>query len=141
MGELLLHMNSVDRSSSRHPDPQIAKMPFKERIRPGMVISFSTRDGDPGYMYGVKMAYILGAASAAGSHATDLNDDPVATHKDVEGPGEAPSAYLCATVNPGVLHESYEIQLWRHIVIGVDRMDTEILLEYDPGTRYHFMTL
>lgn len=131
------HLNAMDRSSSRHPDPQVAQLPFKERIAPGMVVSWTPKRLDPLMLGRFNMAYILCPASAAGAHAQDMKGQAI----EKQGSEGGPISWLCAAVNPGVLHESYEIHLWRHIVIDVEQMDAEVLLEYDPGTRYYFIGL
>ena|SRR5688572_29713924 len=137
------HLSVQDKSTSRHPDPQIAKLPFKERIRPGMVVSWTQRYGENDVRLAnpFNMAVVLCPASAAGPHAVDLTDKNVKAQAEEEDAGEESKKWLCAYVNPGLLHESYEVQIWRQTVMSVDQMDAEVLLEYDPGTRYYFITL
>jgi kinesin family protein 2/24 len=49
--------------------------------------------------------------------------------------------YLCATVSSGTLADTYEINLWRQVVIHVKEMEAEVLLEYDAATRYYHTTV
>lgn len=51
------------------------------------------------------------------------------------------SQYLCASVVPGQIAEAYELDLWRQLAINVDWMDKEIILEYDAGTRYYYISV
>jgi kinesin family protein 2/24 len=49
--------------------------------------------------------------------------------------------YVCATVSSGTLADTYEINLWRQMVIDVKEMEAEVLLEYDAATRYYHTTV
>lgn len=117
-------------------------MPFKDRIRPGMVVSWSRRaDGDHSAASASNLAYVLCPAATAGPYAVEAGGELIKSKEDQADTSQLASAYLCASIKPGFLHESYEIQLWRHVVVSLDEMDAEVLLEYDPGTRYYFVTV
>lgn len=49
--------------------------------------------------------------------------------------------YLCALVLPSFMSETYEINLWRQIVVDTEAMNAEAFLEYDPATRYYYMAV
>jgi kinesin family protein 2/24 len=49
--------------------------------------------------------------------------------------------YLCALITPGQTPDSYELNLWRQIIIDVSMMGNEVILEYDAGTRYYYMSV
>lgn len=49
--------------------------------------------------------------------------------------------YLCATVSSGTLVDTYEINMWRQVVVDVKDMEAEVLLEYDAATRYYHRTV
>lgn len=42
---------------------------------------------------------------------------------------------------PGTLGGSYEVQLWRQVVVDVAQMEAEVVLEYDAATRYYHITI
>ncbi|KAL5339414.1 P-loop containing nucleoside triphosphate hydrolase protein [Aspergillus crustosus] len=105
---------TVDKSSSREPDIKRAKLPFKERIRPGMVIrSAALADSDQNQ----NLALVLAPAE------------------------ESAGDYLCALVSPGTLADAYEVHLWQQVVVNVGDMEGEVLLEYDGATRYYHVAL
>ena len=128
--------------SSRQEDPDIAKKPFKDRIRPGMVVSWTGRaDGGQNAAPASNLAYILCPVAAVGPYAVDVGGELIKSKEDQADKSQLASAYLCASIKPGFLHESYDVQLWRHVVVSLDKMDAEVLLEYDSGTRYYFVTV
>lgn len=49
--------------------------------------------------------------------------------------------YLCALVLPGMMAGAYEVNMWRQAVVPVERMEAEVILEYDPVTRYYYMSV
>ncbi|KAK2016357.1 P-loop containing nucleoside triphosphate hydrolase protein [Colletotrichum eremochloae] len=102
-------------SSSADPDPKAAKIPFKERIRPGMVVRWSPPLTFSPRLDGMNMVVVL---------------SPREDNK-----------YLCAMVLPGFMADSYELSMWRQVVVDVDQMEAEVLLEYDAATRYYYMTV
>ncbi|KND86582.1 Kinesin-like protein KIF2C [Tolypocladium ophioglossoides CBS 100239] len=138
-------LSAADRSSSADPAPAAAAVPFKERIRPGMVVSWTPPPrAAPDLPDGVKPAVVLCPAAAAGHHALDVRGRRVDVQDGghvAEGEGGGPARFLCALVHPGVTHGTYEVQMWRHMVIDVDMMDAEVTLEYDPATRYYYIAV
>jgi kinesin family protein 2/24 len=112
--------------TSRDPNPRAAKIPFKQRLRPGMVVKCK-----PHMLSSYQdMAIILCPAGALPSAS-----------KDSQGKGareEQEDKYLCAMVYPGILPGSHQVSLWHQMVVDVDWMEKEVLLEYDAATRYYF---
>lgn len=140
---VLGHLKKFDRSSSKEIDASASALPFKDRIRPGMAISWSPPKNMPiGFADGLKIALVLCPAAAAGSTSQDaLGElvDPQATeHKDTDGKYKK---YLCAMVTPAVLLGAYEVSMWRNLVIDVDDMDAEVTLEYDSATRFYHLAV
>ncbi|KAL4867264.1 P-loop containing nucleoside triphosphate hydrolase protein [Aspergillus spectabilis] len=108
-------------SSSRDPDTERAKLPFQERIRPGMVIRWTPpADSDAPADQNQNLALVL------------------APDGDAVGKGEN---YLCAVVLPGTLANAYEVHLWQQVVVNVGDMKGEVLLEYDAATRYYHIAV
>lgn len=94
---------------------------------------------------GHNMVVILCPRSAVGPGVRDVLGNEVSK---VGGPsgkegeeGTEPQSYLCAMVLPSILPESYELSLWRQVVVDVEAMEAEVLLEYDTATRYYFMKI
>ncbi|KPM39756.1 hypothetical protein AK830_g6811 [Neonectria ditissima] len=110
------------RQSSQDPDPKALSVPFKERIRPGMAVSWTPPAGFAMALPGMNMVVVLSPALDAGTES--------------KGP-----RYLCAIVTPAIMSEAYDLHLWRQVVVEVEQMDTEVLLEYDVATRYYYITI
>jgi kinesin family protein 2/24 len=100
--------------SSRDPRPEMAEVPFKERLRSGMVVSWNPADDTPGFyrLPGRNLIMILSPEDEGG--------------------------YRCAVTVPAIMPGAFEIYLWQQVVALVDTMEVEVLLEYDPGTRYYY---
>lgn len=103
--------------SSRDPRPEMSQIPFKERIRPGMVVSWNPPDDTEGFyrLPGRNLVTILSV--------------------------EDETSYRCASVVPGVMPGAFEVYLWQQVVAKVEHMEAEVLLEYDVATRYYYETL
>ncbi|KAK3305967.1 P-loop containing nucleoside triphosphate hydrolase protein [Chaetomium strumarium] len=122
--------------SSADPDPDAASIPFKQRIRPGMVVSWKPPAQYASFSVGGKSyAMVLCPAQAVGEKVKD------ALGRQVSGGGGAGETYLCAIVLPALLPGSYGISPWRQVVVQVDEMEAEVLLEWDEATRYYYMTV
>ncbi|KAK0624995.1 P-loop containing nucleoside triphosphate hydrolase protein [Bombardia bombarda] len=140
--------------SSVDPEPGADAIPFKQRIRPGMVVSWSSSKsvvaawGDGGFYSSVaaaagigmakNYALILCPASAVGERVRDVRGVKVNGKEKEEGDGER---YLCAMILPAIMPGAYSISMWRHVVVGVEQMEEEALLEFDNATRYYFLTV
>ena len=129
----------LDRSSSKDPDPRSIAIPFKERIRPGMAVSWNPPAGSPMALPGMNMVVVLSAASAVGEDVRDALGTKVKTGEGATG--EKEMRYLCAMVTPAVMSEAYGIHLWRQVVVDVEAMEAEVFLEYDIATRYYYLTI
>ncbi|KAF6828757.1 diatom spindle kinesin 1 (kinesin motor domain containing protein) [Colletotrichum plurivorum] len=127
-------------SDSMDPNPKASQTPFKDRIRPGMVVRWNPPDDFSMKLSGLNMVIIMCPLAAAGPSARDLNGNLVLGEgedmKDPEG-----VKYLCAMVVPGFMTDSYELSMWRQVVVDVGQMEAEVLLEYDAATRYYHITL
>ncbi|KAK1545112.1 kinesin motor domain-containing protein [Colletotrichum paranaense] len=131
-------MNQEMLSSSVDPDAKANDVPFKERIRPGMVVRWSPPSTFPMGLPGLNMLVILCPQLAVGPTVRDLTGDLVNRSGFTSTRG---TKYLCAMVLPGFMAESYELSMWRQVVVDVEQMEAEVLLEYDSGTRYYHITL
>ncbi|KAK2004332.1 P-loop containing nucleoside triphosphate hydrolase protein, partial [Colletotrichum falcatum] len=123
-------------SSSADPDPKAAETPFKERIRPGMVVRWSPPPTFSLGIDGMNMAVVLSPRSAVRPNVRDVSGELINDASKGEG-----DEYLCAMVLPGFMADSYELSMWRQVVVDVDQMEAEVLLEYDAATRYYYMTV
>lgn len=125
---------NYDRTCSKDPDPRSIAIPFKERIRPGMVVSWTPPAGFPFTMPGMNVVMVLSAAEAVGEDVRDVFG------KTVGGEGRK-GKFLCAMVGPAVMPEAYDVHLWQQVVVDVAMMDAEVILEYDMATRYYYLTI
>jgi kinesin family member 2/24 len=138
----------TSRFSSRDLDPTATAVPFKERIRPGMVISWNQppgRGSDLGVPDDLKLAAVLCPVEAVQVTVKDILGNVVnptaSEHTATKDNGIDSSArYLCALVTPALMAEAYELNMWRQTVINVSMMEKEVFLEYDAGTRYYFIS-
>jgi kinesin family protein 2/24 len=103
--------------SSRDARPEMAGVPFKERIRPGMVVSWEPPSDAPAYIRGAGRCICVVLAKEEAS---------------------AETAYRCALVNPGLMPGAFEVNMWRQWVVKMDQMTAEVLLDYDAATRYYY---
>ncbi|TEA22536.1 Diatom spindle kinesin-1 [Colletotrichum sidae] len=125
-------------SSSIDPDEKANSIPFKERIRPGMVVRWNPPPAFSMRLQGLNMVLVMCPQANAGLSARDLSGNPVLGRRaDDNSQGK----YLCAMVVPGLMTDSYELSPWRQVVVDVDQMEAEVLLEYDAATRYYHVTL
>ncbi|KAK4186275.1 hypothetical protein QBC35DRAFT_501606 [Podospora australis] len=127
--------------SSADPEPRASEIPFKGRIRPGMVVSWT-----PGPEYS-----IFGAAgSGSKTFAVILSPTEVVGERvrDVKGvlvnppeTGGKEKRWLCAMVTPAILPGAYDISIWRQAVVAEDQMTGEVVMEWDAATRYYYLTV
>lgn len=132
--------SSEQYSSSRDPalDGQIDVPDFKERIRPGMVISWKPSAITSEAPLKQNLAVVLCPQLAEAAQAQEFLGFLGAQARQASQRGHR---YLCATVSPGTLADTYEINMWRQIVVDVEDMEAEVLLEYDAATRYYHTTV
>ncbi|KAK8127848.1 diatom spindle kinesin 1 [Apiospora sp. TS-2023a] len=111
--------------NSRDPDPEAADVPFRHRLRPGMVIRLkpsSLDDADK-----PQLAVLLCPEMGG----------------DVDSPDKArrnrTMHYVCASLMPVAGKAYYEMNLWDQFVVESSMMDREVILEYNPETRYYYV--
>lgn len=96
------------------------KLPFKERIEPGMIVRLAPKQWG---FNGTNVLMILSPATA----------------KDYEGGDER--TFICAAVTPGLIPTGYELHIANKRTFTVDQFETEVKMEYDLATRYYFIEL
>jgi kinesin family protein 2/24 len=96
------------------------KTPFKQRLRPGMVVKLRRAESDekpPNY------AMILSPV-AFGSRLTADK-----------------TSYTCAQVASAMFRNAFTLNIWKQQVVKEEDMESEVVLEYDEATRYYFLGL
>lgn len=78
------------------------------------------------------IAVLLCPLHAAGENVIDVLGDKVQPCQNGE------SKFLCALALPSKMSQSYEVNLWRQVVVPVQQMLSEVVLEYDA--RYHYVS-
>ncbi|KAG7285052.1 hypothetical protein NEMBOFW57_009672 [Staphylotrichum longicolle] len=130
--------------SSADPEPGAGGVPFKERIRPGMVVSWRSAAGEYKALEvgGKSYAMVMCPVHAVGARVRDMRGVVVnnSTKEEAVQEGES-EGYLCAMVMPSLLPGSFGISLWRQVVVRVEEMEAEVLMEWDEATRYYYMTV
>ncbi|KAJ5170016.1 uncharacterized protein N7500_002799 [Penicillium coprophilum] len=117
--------------------------PFKDRIRPGMVVRCNATARFPGTSSQEKLVMILCPQNVVGKNMKDSLGNEInpsyclSQHEESELPGSRFQRYLCALVLSGGLPDSYEVSIWRQVVVDLSSMETEVTLEYNPATRYY----
>lgn len=133
---ILKRFASFGQSSSRDPNPKAVDIPFTDRIRSGMVVSW---DAPEKLQYGragsVNMVVILSPTTAFPSDSAHV----VSGAEEVDA--SESETYLCALVSPGVMPDSYTLDLWRHAVVKKSQMKAEVILEFDSATRYYHIAI
>lgn len=130
------------RSSSREPDHKKSLRPFKERIRPGMVVSWTPPPGFPlSVAGGTNKALVLCPTETVESTVKDVFGDEVnLKSSDGDEPGEA-KRYLCSMIVPGQMSGTFVLKLWQQVVVDAEMMTDEVCMEYDAATRYYYMVV
>ncbi|KAL2021906.1 hypothetical protein VTK56DRAFT_6501 [Thermocarpiscus australiensis] len=128
--------------SSADPEPDAASIPFKQRIRPGMVVSWNPPREYAGFSAagGKDLAVVLAPTWAVAERVKDVRGVQV-NPGGVGAEAKPDDAYLCALVMPSLLPGSYGVSLWRQVVVTVEQMEGEVLMEWDEATRYYYMTV
>lgn len=143
---ILGHLTMAERSSSREPDPKMANLPFKERIRPEMVVSWTPpADFALGLPSGLDLVMVLCPSHAAGHAAKNVfgsrvDSAGVDQGKTMSSEGGS-KQYLCALIMPGLMSETYEVNLWRQVVVDTRAMNAGVCLEYDSAMRYYYIAV
>jgi kinesin family protein 2/24 len=112
--------------SSHDARPGMTDVPFKERIRPGMIVSWNPPDDTPGYyrLPGRNLIMVMAPEKSSGH----------------EEPGDQ-ATYRCSAVIPAVMPGAFEVYLWQQVIVPVSTIEAEVLLEYDVATRYYYETV
>jgi kinesin family protein 2/24 len=118
-------------------DPVAAMVPFKERIRPAMVVSWKREPNDS-----LQLAVVLAPASAflpemTGKKAPGIGDGGEGSSGNEETDVDQSRRFVCASLLPRLKPNTFELSLWQQIVVHVDMMDSEVILECDTATRYY----
>ncbi|KAJ5206515.1 hypothetical protein N7472_002963 [Penicillium cf. griseofulvum] len=111
---------------------------FKDRIRPGMVVRCNATVNFPGTSSEQKLVMILCPQNVVGKNMKDALGNEVNPSYCLSA-HEKTERYLCAMILSGGLADSYEVSIWRQIVVHLSSMEAEVSLEYDPATRYYHM--
>ncbi|KAK4166877.1 kinesin-like protein Klp59C [Cladorrhinum sp. PSN259] len=122
--------------SSADPEPGAENIPFKQRIRPGMVVSWTPAGQYATFASGAagkSLVTVLSPVHVVGERVRDVIGATVKAD-DTE-------KYLCAMMTPAILPGAYDLSLWRQVVVSVQKMESEVLLEWDSATRYYYMTV
>jgi kinesin family member 2/24 len=123
-------------SSSQDPNPNSAAVPFRERIRPGMVVKWTGPVTLNRRMpEGIQLAVIMGAVSGPSAIPASVMHEPDAFSSTDR------RQYLCAIVVPGLMTDTFTVELWRQVVLDVEWMEQEMLLVYDSATRYYHLAI
>ena len=148
-------------NTSADPDRDASAIPFKQRIRPGMVVQHTP----PNYFFGMNnlpegknFALVLCPVSAVPEGTCDLAGNLVRVDDERKGGdggggkndgkggeggggggGGGGKKWLAAVVLPAIMAGTYTVHMWKHLVVGEDEMDAEVLMEYDEATRVYYM--
>lgn len=126
-------------SSSRDSRSNADAIPFTDRMRAGMVVVWEApaklRFGSDD---SINMVVVLCPATAFGP---DLAHAAIETDDAEERESLEAGTFICALVSPGVLRDSYTVDLWRQILVKKSQMKAEVILEYDSATRYYYITI
>lgn len=139
-----LHIDSRRGNSGKQPSDEQAvtaavdqqklpTRPFYERIRPGMFVQLKC--DDPTRVH-VSKFMIMAPKGAFDSASTKAEKAAVAGREGASG-----QRYICALVLPSPMGDAYELDVKHQGVIGIDEMEKELLMEYDPASRCYYMTV
>ncbi|KAL3417246.1 kinesin motor domain-containing protein [Phlyctema vagabunda] len=134
--------------SSQDLDPARSNLPFKERLRPGIVVSYVISPEHGAALSvpdGLKLAVLLCPVEAIQGSAKDSLGKVINPRESGHGNLERSNVelggrYLCSLLTPGQTANAYELNLWKQIVIGANSMNSEVHLEYDAATRYYYVS-
>jgi kinesin family protein 2/24 len=137
--------NSMARTSSRDLGQHDIDVPFRKRIRPGMIIRWNPTLGSRSSVGlaedAVKLAAVLSPANTTSVIMGISPGNRLCGSEHVGATsGDCQAAYLCALLTPSQVENAYELNLWRQTVVGVNEMEQEVILEYDTRTRYYYIS-
>ncbi|KAG4439077.1 hypothetical protein IFR05_005419 [Cadophora sp. M221] len=127
-------------------------MPFHQRLRPGMFVERKMSS-----QYLSKFMIMCPAGSFASSSSTSTStststssqtptpDPQTSHHKQLIAPTgielKDGRKFICALVLPSPMADAYELDVTRQFEIAVDKMEREVLMEYDASSRCYYITL
>jgi kinesin family protein 2/24 len=124
--------DAANSSSSSAPPEGARGTPFKERLRPGMVVRYR-RGADQEREE--EFAMVICPAAIV-----DNGDGRFCGLGGDGGRGiDMGRGVLCSVVERAVLKNSFLVNVWQHVVVSVDEMEAEAVLQYDAATRYYFL--
>jgi kinesin family protein 2/24 len=99
-------------------------VPFKERIRPSMVVAWRPTDETASYVRpdARNLVLIMAPEPSAASDANASDSEQ----------------YRCAVMYPGVTAGSFDLFPWYQVVVSVTQMQAEVLMQYDTTLRCYF---
>ena len=126
--------------------PTDAQVPFKQRICPGMVVSWRHASPTPQGGEEPKLAVVLSSVNNlrpefVTSQASERGIDSSRGGADGGSSNGGDVRFLCALVTPGLTTGAYEVNLWQQVSLDVESMEKEVFLDYDPGTRYYYISV
>lgn len=128
--------------SSREPRVEMQALPFKGRLRPGMMVAWTPDEENAGFPVipnGRNLIMLLSEEPCSSVGESSM----AAAEADakVKAKAERPRAYRCAFVGPAVMPGAFELHPWIQCVVERSQMDAEVILEYDSATRYYYEIL
>lgn len=144
--------------SDQQPEPQSTESPaseaessdgdqrpFQERIRPGMAVCWRSPADFPVRSQWKNLAIVLCPQHAAGKYACDYMGNKVNPSRASVRNGDQSSdsvqvqRYLCAMVHSASEKDTYQVSLLDHVLVDVEQMEAEVMLKYNPHTRYYYI--
>ncbi|EMR64081.1 putative diatom spindle kinesin 1 protein [Eutypa lata UCREL1] len=128
--------------SSREPRMEMQALPFKDRLRPGMMVAWTPDEENAGFPVipnGRDLIMLLSEEPC--SSAGESSMAAAEADAKVKEKAERPRTYRCAFVGPAVMPGAFELHPWIQCVVEGSQMDAEVILEYDSATRYYYEIL
>lgn len=128
--------------SSREPWMEMQALPFKDRLRPGMMVAWTPDEENAGFPVipnGRNLIMLLSEEPC--SSAGESSMAAAEADAKVKEKAERPRTYRCAFVGPAVMPGAFELHPWIQCVVEGSQMDAEVILEYDSATRYYYEIL
>jgi kinesin family member 2/24 len=114
-----------EEQSTSAVDTETAEIPFKDRLRPGMIVRLRQPDTQKAAQ---ELVLIMSPDQPSSTDSSEHCNDH-----------EKPSAYICANIEPAEFQNAYSINIWKQKAVLKADMETEVILEYDKASRYYFL--
>jgi kinesin family protein 2/24 len=108
-------------------DAEKSAAPFKDRLRPGMVVRLRRSNMQKETQ---ELALVLSPVLPDGTGFSDQ----ISSQKRV-------NSYVCANIEPAEFQNAYTLNIWKQKIVHQIDMEAEIILEYDKASRYYFLEL